>query len=67
MSARAIRGRLAAEVRHHPDKDHTELRREYYAQALAEHVSRVVAAAPPLTAEQRARITAALAGGGRGA
>jgi len=65
LSARA---RTAALVRHHPD--HPEIaapaRRELAAAMLAEHVARVVADAPPLTTEQRDRITSALWAGSAG-
>ncbi len=60
----AIRGHLAATVRHHPD--HTaaiaELRGELRAAGLAEHIRRAVHAAPPLTAEQRLRLASLLTG-----
>ncbi len=68
MSARSLQGRLAAESRHRPNEDHTDLRRQHKAQRLADHVSAVLADAPPLTDEQRLAIAALLrptaAGGG---
>lgn len=63
MSARSLQGRLAVETRHRPNEDHTELRRAYVAEKLAEHVAKVVAQAPPLTPAQRDRIAALLRGG----
>jgi len=63
MSARSIQGRLAAESRHRPTQDHTGLRRDLKAERLAEHVAKVVAQAPPLTAQQRDRVAALLRGG----
>ena len=39
-----------------------ELRGDFAAERLADHVSRVVAGAPPLTVAQRDRIAAILAG-----
>jgi len=63
MSARSIQGRLAAETRHRPTDDHTELRRDFAAEKLAEYVKRTVDAAPPLTPAQRDRIAVLLRGG----
>lgn len=60
----AQRARLAAAVRHHPDKDHTEARRDLAAATLEQHVRRVVAEAPPLTEAQRDRIASLLRAGG---
>jgi hypothetical protein len=54
------RARLAANLRHHPDADHTDARRELAAAVLEQHVRRVVAEAPPLTDAQRDRICALL-------
>jgi len=68
---------LSADTRHHrariaaltrsrqpDDPDLIDARRSLAAETLAEHVARVVATAPPLTAEQRDRIAAILRGGG---
>jgi len=63
MSARSLQGRLAAESRHRPNEDHTELRRELKAVTLAEYIERVVDAAPPLTPAQRDRLALLLRGG----
>jgi hypothetical protein len=50
------RARLASKVRHHPDADTAELRRDLAAELLAEHVRRVVGTFPPLSDEQRSLI-----------
>jgi hypothetical protein len=64
--ARELQCRNAAAIRwDHPNKD--EIAREYAEQRLVEFVTKVVATAPPLTDEQRERISALLrAGGGLG-
>lgn len=67
MSARTIQARLAAESRYRPHSDLTGLRRDHAAAKLEEYVSRVVAAAPPLTDEQRHRIARLLTPAGGGA
>ena len=61
---RKTRSQIAVAVRQHPDADVTELRRQLKAERLAEHVKQVVDSAPPLTADQRARVAALLTGGG---
>lgn len=66
-AANRLRGKLAIETRWRPDEDHTELRRDYTAERLAEHIAKVVAEAPPLTAEQRDRLAGLLRGGGASA
>ena len=48
------------------DPELVEARRNLRAERLAEHVAKVVAEAPPLTHEQRHRITTILRGGGAG-
>lgn len=63
MSSRSLRGRLAAESRHRPTEDHTDLRRELKAETLAEHIAKTVAAWPPLLPEQRDRLALLLRGG----
>lgn len=63
MSARTIQGKLAAESRHRPNEDHTELRRAFVAAKLEEYIAKVVAEAPPLTAEQRDRLALLLRAG----
>ncbi len=54
------RARLAALTRHHPDADHGPARRDLRAAQLEEHIRRVVDAAPPLTADQKARLAGIL-------
>jgi hypothetical protein len=67
--ARARVARKAALKRHHPELDTADLDREIRIDSLAEHIRRVVDAAPPLTPEQRDRLAVllrpALDGGGR--
>ncbi len=60
--------RLGALSRHRSPDDPELLaaQRDYHAGRLAEHVAKVVAAAPPLTPEQRDRIAALLSSGGAG-
>ncbi|MGI9092667.1 MAG: hypothetical protein ACR2FF_04330 [Mycobacteriales bacterium] len=50
------RARLAAHKRHHPDADDGDLRRDLRAARLADYIERTVAAAPPLTGEQKDRL-----------
>ncbi len=54
-----IRSRLATHVRYHADDRQAadELRRDYRAARLEEYIDRTLAAAPPLTDEQRRRLT----------
>lgn len=63
MSAANLRAKLAIESRWRPDEDHTELRRDYIAEKLAEHIAKTVAEAPPLTTQQRDRLAGLLRGG----
>lgn len=60
--------RLALTTRHHgPDDPRIpELKRDFAAEQLADHIRAVVAAAPPLTDEQRTRLSALLAAPGDG-
>ena len=68
MSARehALRARLAGEHRRRePDPERiAELRRELAAQQIRDHITRITASAPPLTAAQRRELASLLAGGG---
>ena len=57
------RARLAGTLRHNPAADTTELRRDLRAARGEDYIRRLVAAAPPLSAEQRARIAVILLGG----
>lgn len=54
------RARLAVNTRHHPERDHADLKRDLAAAKLADYVARVVAEAPPLTDEQKHRIASLL-------
>lgn len=67
MSWTHTRSQIALAVRANPHADVTELRRELRAERLADHVAKVVAVAPPLTAEQCDRIAVLLRGGARDA
>lgn len=62
----SARGRVAALERSRTpdDPELIDARRTLAAEGLAAHAARVVAEAPPLTSEQRHRITAILRGGG---
>ena len=62
------RARVAALHRHRAADDPalTEAQRDLRAARLEAHVRAVVDAAPPLTAEQRARLAALLRGSGAG-
>ena len=53
---RTEKARLAANVRHHPNKDHTENRRDLAAAKLDAYIEKILAAAPPLTDEQRTKL-----------
>jgi hypothetical protein len=60
--ARTIHARLGSKVRYHPDdRDAIEaLRRDLRAAQAEEYIERLVAVAPPLTDEQRARLAVIL-------
>lgn len=62
MSWTKIRSQIAIQSRHHPDLDTSELRRDLRAARAEEYIREVVAAAPPLTAEQRDRLAVLLRG-----
>jgi len=53
---RQLVGTLAATKRHHPETDVTPLLGDLAAQRLEDYITKVVAAAPPLTPEQRDRL-----------
>lgn len=65
-----LRGRLANASMRGDHKEVANLKRDLTVVVLEQHIRKVIAAAPPLTAEQRDRLTAvlhapgALAGGG---
>ncbi len=64
--SRRARGHLAslhARADRVPAEAIAEARRDYAAQALADHIAQVVAQAPPLTNEQRERLALLLRGG----
>jgi hypothetical protein len=54
------RGRLAATVRHNPDADVSEIRRDLRAARLEDAIRKAVDAAPPLSPEQRAKLAGLL-------
>ena len=61
-TVRTLQARRAAARRYgHPTDD---LDRDYAAERLADFIRRTVDAAPPLSAEQRQKLTALLTGGG---
>jgi hypothetical protein len=59
-AVRALSCKIAARERHHPGTDTTDLRRDMRAAQLAEHIRRVVAEAPPLTDQQKAKLAVLL-------
>ena len=62
---RTTRARLAALQRHHPDDPKTaQLAADFKTDRLAQHIARVVDAAPPLSFEQRDRLALLLSGVG---
>ena len=56
------RSQIAHTIKKNPSADTTELRGQLKAERLEDHVRKVLASAPPLTAEQRDTIMAAFAG-----
>lgn len=62
-TTRRLQATHAAQVRHHPEADSTERRRDLAASRLADYIARVVDAAPPLTPAQRDRLALLLRGG----
>ena len=65
LNWRIPRAKVAALTRSRPatDPDLINARLDLRVARLAEHVARVVAEAPPLTADQRSRLAALLGGG----
>lgn len=62
--ARRLRSKIASTKRDRPDSPELpNLRRDFEAQKLADHVQAALRSAPPLTDEQRNRITALLRAG----
>jgi hypothetical protein len=66
---RRRRSRVANNLRHHPDRPELveDDQRILKADALERHIRAMVDEWPPLTAEQRSRLTLLLHGGGRDA
>ena len=62
-SSTKTRSQIANTVKNHPGVDVTELRRQYKAERLAEHIAKIVDAAPPLSAAQRDKLALLLRGG----
>ncbi|UUE27510.1 hypothetical protein LRQ08_11930 [Rhodococcus qingshengii] len=62
--SRSIAGTLGRTARYHPEADTTDLRRDLAASRIEDHIAAQLAKAPPLTAEQRERITGLLRAGG---
>jgi len=62
------RAKLANLIRHRPDDAEAiaTARRDLRAARLEDHVTKVLADAPPLTDEQRSRLSAILRGNGAG-
>lgn len=68
--ARATMASAAAKASRRPGdleavRDAQNARRDYYATALEDYIRKTVASAPPLTAEQRDRLSLLLQAGGR--
>jgi hypothetical protein len=56
-----LRGQLAAAHRHEPDPERIlDLRRRLAAQQLRDHITRILAAAPSLTVDQRRELAGLL-------
>lgn len=62
MSWTHTRSELANALRADPTADVTDLRRRLKAERLADHIRKIVDAAPPLTADQRSRLATLLGG-----
>lgn len=61
--SRRIRAKIARTIQRDQQADVTDLRREFATARIADHIKRVVDAAPPLTPEQRDRLALLLRGG----
>jgi hypothetical protein len=64
MASKHTKSQLGLQIRYHPERDTTELRRQLKAELLEERVRREADAAPKLSIEQRAKIAAILLTGG---
>lgn len=62
--AKRLATKLGAQMRWHPEQDHTDLIRESRAETLADHIRRVVDTAPGITREQAERLAGLLRPGG---
>ncbi|MBM4695291.1 hypothetical protein GS434_17265 [Rhodococcus hoagii] len=60
--SRSIAGTLGRTIQHHPERDTAELRRDLAASRIEDHITAVLASAPPLTAAQIDRLTVVLGG-----
>jgi hypothetical protein len=58
--AQIIRNRIGGKLRHDPDADVTELRRELKALVAGDCLREAVGSPPPLTAEQRSELIATI-------
>lgn len=56
----SLGGKLGTLRRHYPSRDHTQLETELATSKIEDRVREIVASAPPLSPEQRARISALL-------
>jgi len=56
------RSKIAVTIKKNPDADITELRQQLKAERLADHITKIVDAAPPLSVEQRTRLALLLKG-----
>jgi hypothetical protein len=63
MSWTKTRSQIAHAKRANPDADTTELRRQLKAERLEEYIARTLQEAPPLTPDQRQRLSVLLSGG----
>lgn len=55
-SPQSVTCRIAATLRHHPDADVTDLRRELHAAKIEKYVTELAEKFPPLTEAQRERL-----------
>jgi len=62
-SPQSVTGRIAATLRHHPDADVTDLRRELHAAKIEKYVTELAKKFPPLTEAQRERLARLIKGG----
>ena len=62
-SPQSVTCRIAATLRHHPDADVTDLRRELHAAKIEKYVTELAKKFPPLTEAQRERIVLLIKGG----